>query len=467
MTCNFSDAQLYIPTTGDRVRVYDIQSRAAMGKMTFAQCRVHRVAGEMLDGVLFDVHPAELWVGGRRLARLAVDTDAVQLGSVDSMTATVRLSDPRVVLERGTLDILLDEATLKDTIDNYVIPIINEIDPNGVIQGVRYTDGEYEDLFTEAYTSFIKRGLNDLFPRDVTLSLPEWYESMISEEDEATTEFALGIVEGILDWSTKAHRWTYGLSNRKGGFDIEGATPAQAIRSIADEFELETWVDDDGYLWFGHSETRATPFVVGERSGDLIMNDYSVVEEKAPVTQVMVEGRYRILELSGTDVATDAFRARSHAVWSGKENGKSLFLEPKNVTSIGQLEKIAESALRQHATNSERGQITINGSVDSSLSEVSPHDVSLGDHIFVIPSERDCGPDIPASTFAVKGITHEINPTVGWELKLSVGKLVAVDSIETTTMVTSQSIDGWVSSEEFYARSNGLFSEDGFTAGEG
>ncbi|QCC48080.1 hypothetical protein [Halobellus limi] len=458
MACTFSDAELRFTNTGVRIRVYDIQYRETSGQYKFAQVRVHREAGEFVDSLLSAVEPVEVWMDGKRLFRMAADAESVSLGPNTSKRATIGLRDPRVVLERGTIDLLIEEITLREVVELYILPTIRTVDTEGVIQGVKYTDSEVDDTMTVAYDSWAKKIARRVLPRQSEFALPEWWELLATPTaTKEIKEAQVNAAEEIFRWSLGAAEWALGLRNRKGGFDVEGATPAEAIQAVADTFEIETWVDDDGYLWFGHSQFSAQPIIVGEQGGDLVMSDYSVITEKSPVTQVKVEGRYRIFEIPFTGIGSDYFRVRSHSVWNGKGNGKSLFLSPKNVKSIGEVEMIAQSALLQRLIRSKQGTIAINGTQTAPWSDLTAHDVSLGDHIYVIPNESECGPDVPAGVFAVQGLTHEINPTVGWSLRINVGKLVDPSLIETTSLITSPEIDGWVDAEEFYEATNGRY----------
>lgn len=454
MVCAFSDAQLYLPALNIRVRVYDVSYRNNVGEYSYSTAKVTRAAGELIADNLKYTNPIECQMNGERVFRLCVEPDGISLGSVKSNTATVTMRDPRVILERGTVDILLDETTLGDVVETYIWPTVVDNDPMGVIKGLKYTDPSIDDSFTEAYTDDLQRKINDTFPRDVEIEVPEYLDPMFKDERERQlTELGLDILEyagEVTGWTVRA---LAGMKNRTGGFDIESSSPKDAIQSVVDEFEIDSWVDDDGYLWLGHPDVESTPFVVGKEYGDLHLIDHGITQQPAPISRVFVEGRYKIVDIPGTDADVNVFRARSLSEYTDNKGGRTLFLEPKNVSSVGEIESISESALRKRLFKSEYGRVVINGATKRN-GNFNIYDVGVGDHIYLIPSTVDCGPDIPGGAFAIQKIAHEISPQEGWRTSLIVGKLTSVNSVETTTYVTTPDLDGWVDSSEFYENVN-------------
>lgn len=453
MSCKLSDARLDFPTSGIAVRPYEIRVDSEMGKYSYATVRVSVAAGRLVAGSLSDTEPVRLSLNGIELAYMAIEPDGIQ---ESNRYSTLRLRDPRVILDRGVVSGEYDEITLSAVVNEVIFPAI--VDPNGVLQRSIIADADTLAASSEAYETVAGKFTKDVvdYLEDLETELPEWlarWSAWSAENDEEADELAdrtrevAGIVGDIVAAPIRAG---LDLGGRSGGFRFDEVTPAEALKMVEAEFEIDSWVED-GVLYVGYHEASANLGVVGTRRGELYLSDWNVVDTSTSVSTVISEGAYY-------DTIADPDRAhpsyyRGRAVASLAEglpqSGKVVFLDPKRAVDLVELEQRAEQRIRQEAFDSSSGTLVINSSATRGA-DLSPFDISLGDTLLVVPQKVRCGENVPGGVLAVTGVMHKISPDVGWKTTVSVGRILRDSDVVVKSYLTNSALDSWVSADEWY-----------------
>lgn len=447
MTCALADAQLYLPAYDIRVRPFSVTFERDIGRLDHAQLEISRAAGELIGEQLFYVTRAYLSFDGKVLARLALEAEDVTL---TREKAIVRLRDPKVALNYGTVDGVYERTTLSD--------VVGEImdardDPHRVLTSYKFTNADetrVSETLRSRYRNVIS-GVNGLRRR---------FQPGIAARDYVSEHTDNGVIRwfenfeaDVIVAASRGIEALHGVDVERGGFEFSGATPIEALQQVEQEFGVQSWVDDEGVLWIGLPQARGTPFVASHYPGALKIREWDVVENASPVTGVVGYGTYK-----GNDILTgeveiagsEDVQLRVEATWTGESAGRVVQLSPMRIEDPVELANAVERTLRRYIYDNASGEFTINP-LASSDAFGSVFEIRLGDQIFVVGAESGCGKSIPTDIFAVHGIRHKITPDGGWELSVRVGKLIDSDAVQVRPFIVNPKTGDWVDANEYYS----------------
>jgi hypothetical protein len=286
---------------------------------------------------------------------------------------------------------------------------------------------------------------------DVSFRWPEWYRSTFQEDE--SPERGEELISDILSGALKGIKSVFRMGERRASLNFPAVTPREGLDILAEMFGIEYWVDEYGILWVGQAAAKGQPVFVGEEPVSFQATEVNIVDHPAPHRAVIAEGTY--IELQPDPVLPNSqqrvrFRARSHAQWIGRSEGRIEYIEPRPVDDVDMLEAIVENRLRHHIYNSRTGHVVLNG-LARRQTERKAVDIHIGDHLFLGTFEDNClGRPIQNGIYGIRGVNHTISARDGWEISLDVGLLVNDNTTNVRTVITGPSLDGWVDADIWY-----------------
>lgn len=418
MSCELADIVLEFPRTGIRVQPLKIDFRREGSQLAYASVTVSREAGELIGRTLGnDVNPVE--VGS--LGRMALEPDGVSIGAD---TASVRLRDPRVVLNTGFIEKRFNDARLMD-----VVSFIYEAadDPHGVLLPPRYADNTERNEITGEYAETVSEATPQISPTTLPSGsdtwLAQWFEKTLFGKREILVESA---------------------------FYFDGVTPAQALAEVLAEFELASWCDLDGHLWIGVPQNKGKFVPVGSGQRDLKLVDYRMTENANVPNRVLGEGVYEDFIVKNgkrQKKKKSEFRARAEATVRGESVTRTKSIRGKKVRDYADLEAIVQNALIQGVFYSAAGDMEVLPL--ASHKPFAPAEaVDVGDTLYVPGRVDGCDKELTEGLYVVRSVRHELSAGVGWKTTFGVGRLLSTDEIDTRVFVTYPGLDEWVSVDD-------------------
>lgn len=398
MTCGLSEgAELHFLASGIRVIPYRATIQVNKHELSHARVKLSREAGELVDGYHRKHEPVEIKVDGEVIGRFYIPNQAVNLDGED---AWLKLYDPRKILEHGSINRYYDKISAQDIIED----IYDELeDPYGVITDIRFAQESIRDEISEDFR--------------------HTYDILVDDNFELLEKADLWVLRTV-------NKYT-GWLGEEGGFDFEDVSPAEALKMVMDEFEVESWVDHNGVLWLGAPEMDAKLYAAAP--GELAVSEYNITELMTQTRGVKIEGPYTVVwqdsrrsmwglvGASGLNI-DDHLRAVGMATigYSGDIITETI---DKNVNSLEALEDIAARTLRRRLFEDRNGNLVINGDLSDPSDEPLQH-ITIGDLVALVPPpDRECQEKIDEGLFLVTGVTHELHPADGWTVTIRVGQL--------------------------------------------
>lgn len=415
MSCTLADTKLVFEASGIEIIPFEIDYRSNRDRLDYAKVKITREAGEYLsDGPNFkENEPVRIEIDGHTVRRMCLPDSPVQLG-VDY--GYVTLTDPREILHRGKIDKVFHSTSLEDVL-TYIFN--NRDDPNGVLTGASVSDPDLAGVVTEDYQE----------------KYSFWFTSAFGE-DSGPDQFYEDI--GLDSAMHEAFRFINdltGILGAEGGFDFDAVTPAEALIQVEEQFDLKSWVDDDGVLWIGMPDVQADVFFAGV-DGGLKIKSYNVTEDALPISAVKVSGTYTITvrgpHYQGPARAPRKKNLQSWAIarWTERSSGRIITENTKEIARGEDLALAAVRRLRAEIHDAKSGSLNLNP-LASGEDFGHPTDLSVGDHIGVVGNiERDCRQKFESDLFVVNAVQHRISGDDGWQVTADVGKLVASDDLE-------------------------------------
>lgn len=433
MTCDFGDARLVFPTEDIEIKPRSIDYRMESGKLEYTEAKLSRAAGELLAGRNMNPIPAELHVAGTRIARLSAESDAVRYGIDETF---IKLLDPRTVLENGHIQWEPESTTLQDAVEHI---FERREDPNGVLTGVRVVSNEEIEITNRKLSEKFKEALRN-------------GREFVNDAGFRPIEDAL--VRESPEFLQKAH------ADLLGAVRIPNLTPAEAIQRVAELFNVVSWVDADGVLWFGFPNQNADIATVGTLPGDLILREPRITQSAVPVKAAVVEGMPADVWIDRNGDLTidpkflqpgsERYNLRSTATVKGDlGTHRRIFIDGKKIQSFDEIEATALNALRETIFSNNSGSLVLDP-VNSDGAAISPYDITVGDILLVPDETNHCGPDTAGGVFAINAVHHHISARRGWSLTVDVGRIIPDSELEVKSEIMGPNMDDWAEVDDFY-----------------
>ena len=429
MACGFGNAILDFTELGIKIRPYELDLRLDRDKFDHCRCEISKEAGELIaDKTSGDPNqPVNIYIDEDKLLRkMYMPKGALEYDN-NNRDAYLKLMDPLHILKQGKLDKKYKEVTLEDVI-SYVWGKVK--DPNGVIKDWDITDPEYSDNVQPNYEDY----------RDQSLfaNAEQWVDSSTSESSWERLESGLGATaDGVL-WVNRSINNVTGIYGDIGELDFNKRTPYEAFKMIADEWELDFWVDDHRVLNIGKHEAKPNTHLVTPEDDTLNVAEYNVTEAAYPVAEVIVKGGKAPItydfDNDGDSDFTLPFGSMSVQMWGqarvdNVENGQTKLIDNKKLADGEALKTAAEQALISSMSRNKSGNIVFNPSVSGFTEFAQPHTVTIGDMMIVDNPPGSCDNfDDDGGQFLVNSVNHKIRGGQGWELSVEVG-LIPKDDI--------------------------------------
>jgi hypothetical protein len=443
MSCNtyLQNAELRLERLGIRVNIYEVWIDRDLGNRDTAKVKISSPAARLIAREMGDYpEPVVVELGDERLCRMALEADNIEIGIDESF---LKLTDCAVAFDRGVVSGSWKETTLGEVVE-FIFG--QRADPNGLVTRYEFTDAELQNkVFAEEKTTafgVISQAIDEAEDLAVSPLLP--IPRLLEEWNIA--EF------NLISDSFRAVGSLARLKETKATFVYDEITPAQALSDIEQRFGIQTWVTQDGVLRLGFPEVVGNVLPAGVMPGGLRVTEYNVHDRGVPVKGVEVTGAYQapVRSKYNQTIKDMDLAHRARATYTEASDGRVLSVSAGQVESLKSLGDVAERVLRREIYDGTMGDIKVN--VLTSGSDVKPpHEVELGDMVFVVGLPRDCKKQaVHDGVFAVHGIRHRVNPTNGWELTLRVGLLTPEESIDVETQVMNPSTNQWQDTKRYY-----------------
>lgn len=456
-----------------------------------ARVKVTREAGVHIHENSTMPEPVELWTAGYRLTRLYIPKDSIRL---TKDAATIRMMDPRHVLDADDLQYRNEDTTLGEIITEFrdwvMVSKQEAVNPNGIITAVKTPDALDLAQQSQSWDSKLDEYVGPM--RDDAPDLGRSGQRLRISDTKFARNFrhsALNTVENMTGWL-----------GENGGVDFEGLTVAGALHQIESVFQVSSWVDDNGVLWIGPQESQPELYVAGSGQHTWKLLEYNVTEDAHKTKAVVVKGDYEVRNdtTEGTymDAPTQSMRIRKFGYatmkppanvdvydtpigtvtaqeyqsiygeypseyvpqatydfpkWRAHENATTE-IRTMNTTDGEALERAARRRLLRTIYDEKAGSVTINP-LASDFKAGQPQSLRVGDYLGVIPNGHDdcMTGSLSPSAFVVNRITHELSPRKGWTMKVGVGAISTVPIIsQVHTWEMDEEFNFGTDSEEYY-----------------
>lgn len=393
------------PQSGVEIRPTDVDLRIRRRHYARGQFEATEEAGKLVDETTVEDPAAVVKVDGEAGHRMYLPEDGISFEKNlhEDTIAHIPLLDARKILDRGSVE---KRFTGTDaTVDDAVRYIINQPrDPGNVITGYQWVHPDNG--------RFAVRG--DNVPGAEVVGLREPLSTQVEESKISDVE-AFG--------------------------DFDGESPKEALEHILDLFATNWWVEDNGVLYIGIDATRGQ--VVGTAAGDneLALSRYTVTRSAKTVNAVQLRGPIDIETHTtpgpggqlGEITEGTGLRLIAEAKASQIDGSLLIKEEEVDIPSPGELERAAKRTLYQEVMDDISGSMEINGLASRNIPAI--RELGPGDHIFVDDSiETECNQDVETGMFMVTDVHHRANARRGWDIVVSVTRVLDPGSVETTSV---------------------------------
>lgn len=414
MACKQEDSiSLYFPNSGIHIAPMESNVRDKRRKYAVGEFRVPRTAGELVAERVPDGSPVDVQVGGITSRRMMYHGESLTFERTLDKTAVadIQLVDPVRIFERGTLTKRFSEVTL-DTVVQYIMKQLR--DEYNVIRGHAYTEGV--DGFEERDSSSL-------------------YGRIHQAAEQSDIPYSDEIVNFFDSTNDKLEGFVY--NETYSGFIFTDVSPLEALNEVANEFELDYWVDREGVLTLGLDGSVGQVVGVVDGTNALKLQRYAVTSNPNKINSVYVE--------NGDLIMTPNLGRLNHPDHGGLRlmaeatdptiPGDQLQAETeKGVNTLDDLEDIAERQLIRETMDQANGSMEINALAsedNETLAHLDIGDViSIGDQVNIA-----CDKDLITGPFIVQGLDHKSNPRQGWSISLEVARIPNTHAIETRSFV--------------------------------
>jgi len=401
MSCDLSNIHIHFIESGIKVRPFSLdvrRSRQTDNQFDHVQAKLTRTAGDHIIDNHVDKEPVEIIADadGSRLYRGWYTSDGVKLGE---NTSILEISDPRKILKVGTID----KEWGRITLEKYKNSVFERrVDPHNVLTGKEFTTERVDDTKLQFQT-----------------------DGASQEDIENEPEF----MDGVFNFAAEITP----MVNGDGNFDFREDSPYSALMEIADIWETQMWVDQNGKLMIGHPDLSATIYPAGQGANNWHISEWNLPENPAPLKAVYVKGKMD--QKGGKDtnleeawnVLTDKkkFQTRAAAGFLDDDSLEEVVVVSgkKETTDPEVLKKMARGAFYNKHTENNRGSIIINCMVDNEIPVSQYAGIDIGDQIAVNQFESGCE-NIREGLYTVHSIQHDINGSDGWSITLEVNKAI-------------------------------------------
>jgi len=404
MSCELSNTRVHFTVSGIKVIPFSLDIRRARhedNQFDHVQAKLTKAAGEHIIDNHVDREPVEILIGENedKLYRGWYTTDGVTLGQEQS---TLEIADPRKILRTGAIDKEWGSITLGNVV-NYIFE--RRQDPHNVFTSIEITSPGVD-------TSMLQHGDLEIF-------------GIGGGFDVAADTGNHGIENFI--------RETVPMLEGDGNFDFREDSPYSALAEVADIWETEFWVDQDGTLIIGHPDLTANVFGCGRGPNNWHISEWNLPENPTPLKAVIVKGKMdqkggkdRNLEEAWNIITNKKkFQTRAAAGFLDDNSlSETIVLNGKKETTDPEvLKRMARGAFLTQHTRNNRGSIVVNALVENEIDPGQYAGVDIGDKIVVNNIDAECD-ILQEGVYDIHSIQHDINGEDGWKITLEVNKAI-------------------------------------------
>jgi len=428
MSCGISDARVKFENSGIELAPYQVDLRIDRGKFDHCRAKVDREAGKMVADQIAESpnEPVTIYSSeGKKLRRMYIPDTGVE---ISQEKAWLTFYDPLHLTTNGICNKTYSQGVTLSDVMGYIMS--NVSDPNGVIQGFDITDPQYSDDIQPNYQDFREASL---------FEQAEDYNREGTKEDGIFGDVGNSIQGGLADafgavgdsmlWTNRLINKHTGIWGDTGKLDFDEKTPHEALKIVAEEWELDFWVDQVGILWMGKKEASPKVHVASPSPETLTVAEYNVTTQAIPVAEVVVRGGKTRLGYDRNDdgeqdgvaeVANRGVMTYGQARVGGVENGRTITVQNKELQEGEALKNAAERRLIQELSKAKSGNVKLNPDFSGYTDFSKPNEINLGDYLMVNGYKNldACETVEENGEFIVNSIHHDMKGDRGWEITL-------------------------------------------------
>jgi hypothetical protein len=446
-----------------QIKPLTVEFQRTKAKFDFARAKFSSGIAEHIEdavsddnGKLHRPRPVLVMFGDTAVHRLLYLPDGVTFGTNN---VHIEFHDVRKYLDRGVVDYQKQNVTLQEAY-RY---IFNQRDKG---DGVMFNGLDFAVPGSAAERVVSFRFTDGRLGGDATE-----YERAIDEYSAKRGLFGkVDKSEAIREYE---QRENLNLIKSHYALDYKQVTPWEALLDMNEKFGVRTWVAPDGKLWVGSRGASGIDHIAApddSRVWKLI--DYNITPPRDPIMKVAVRGKMvhdpnekwgeQIGELLNSQRSTKDYRSEGVAERPDLDFGRIIEPEELGVSADG-LQHIAERKLLDTQRDQWSGRLEILPS-HSGSQWTDVRKVQIGDNILTVPPQNqtgECSTNIRQELFNVTGVTHTLNESAEWILKLDVTPIMDgyldPDNVKSYVRYFDPSINEYVSEDAYKAK---LGSED-------
>lgn len=405
MSCDLSNIIVHFIESGIKVRPLSLdirKSRRTDNDFDHVQATLKKISGQHVRDNNIHKEPVEI-IGdkeGNNIYRGYYKTDGV---TVAENEAILKINDPRKILQEGTIDKEWGRISLKNVVD-YIFKRRN--DPHNVLHSFKLAESSLDTTKLQHTDDLASGAGNERTP-------------------ETTSKLSDAFVDFRADISP--------FGDGDGNFDFREESPYSALAEVANIWETQFWVDQDGTLVIGHPDVTATVYGAGQGPDNWHISEWNLPKNPTPLKGVVVKGKMdqkggkdnALEELWNVVTNKKKFQTRAAAGFLDDESlEETIVLDgKKNTTDPKVLKRMARSAFMEHHTKQNRGSVTINTMVENKIPQSQYAGVDIGDKLLVNNFQADCN-KLQSGVYDIHEIQHDITGSDGWTITLDVSQAI-------------------------------------------